>query len=224
LPASAVIANCEAGALAAGLLGQAGRAAVTTEATTPRSLSAATWAIVATAGGFPLAHHTVLFSQSAEREFGDLFERGRWPADPTVYICAQDRTDSGAVSESPERLLAIVNAPADGGHRFSDPMEIKRCRQAMMTTLQRCGLNLKVVGETHAGPAHFAARFPGSMGAIYGMASHGWTASFRRPDARSRIAGLYLAGGSVHPGAGLPMVALSGRAAASAAWADMAST
>ena len=39
-------------------------------------------------------------------------------------------------------------------------------------------------------------------------------ASFRRPAARTRLTGLYLAGGSVHPGAGVPMAALSGRQAA----------
>jgi 1-hydroxycarotenoid 3,4-desaturase len=45
-------------------------------------------------------------------------------------------------------------------------------------------------------------------------------ASFARPGAASRVPGLYLAGGSVHPGAGIPMAAMSGRLAAARLLAD----
>jgi phytoene dehydrogenase-like protein len=48
-------------------------------------------------------------------------------------------------------------------------------------------------------------------GAIYGTASHGARAALRRPANRSRIAGLYLVGGSAHPGGGLPLVLLSAK-------------
>ncbi|MCH8478809.1 MAG: CrtD protein, partial [Wenzhouxiangella sp.] len=70
-------------------------------------------------------------------------------------------------------------------------------------------------------PADFEQRFPGTGGALYGMPSHGWRSSFNRPGARSRMRGLYLAGGSIHPGAGVPMVALSGQLAAAAAAKDL---
>jgi 1-hydroxycarotenoid 3,4-desaturase len=39
-------------------------------------------------------------------------------------------------------------------------------------------------------------------------------ATFKRAGARSRLPGLYLAGGTVHPGPGIPMAAMSGRLAA----------
>ena len=73
-------------------------------------------------------------------------------------------------------------------------------------------------------PAQFERLFPATGGALYGRASHGWKASFERPHARSRMPGLYLAGGSTHPGAGIPMAALSGRMAAASLLADLAST
>ena len=70
----------------------------------------------------------------------------------------------------------------------------------------------------------FAQRFPGSAGALYGQATHGWMSAFARPSARSKIRGLYLAGGSVHPGPGVPMAAMSGRLAAATLMADLGLT
>jgi 1-hydroxycarotenoid 3,4-desaturase len=46
----------------------------------------------------------------------------------------------------------------------------------------------------------------------------------RRPSSRSPLPGLYLAGGSAHPGPGVPMAAMSGRLAAATLMADLAST
>ena len=62
--------------------------------------------------------------------------------------------------------------------------------------------------------------FPGSGGSLYGRANHGALGSFRRPGTRSGLPGLYLAGGTTHPGPGLPMVTLSGRLAAARIIAD----
>ena len=73
-------------------------------------------------------------------------------------------------------------------------------------------------------PAGFERLFPATGGALYGRASHGWMASFKRPGARTALPGLYLAGGSVHPGPGVPMAAQSGRIAADSLLADLAQT
>jgi len=73
-------------------------------------------------------------------------------------------------------------------------------------------------------PRDFERLFPATGGALYGPLQHGWRASFLRPGARTRLPGLYLAGGSTHPGPGLPMVALAGRQAAASLLADRGST
>jgi 1-hydroxycarotenoid 3,4-desaturase len=41
-------------------------------------------------------------------------------------------------------------------------------------------------------------------------------ATFKRPTAQTKTEGLYLTGGGAHPGAGVPMAALSGAHAAAA--------
>ncbi|MEM9045438.1 MAG: FAD-dependent oxidoreductase, partial [Pseudomonadota bacterium] len=84
------------------------------------------------------------------------------------------------------------------------------------THLETLGLSVKTTPEKQilTSPEEFAKLFPATGGALYGRANHSWNASFHRPDNRTRIRGLYLAGGSVHPGPGVPMAAMSGRLAA----------
>jgi 1-hydroxycarotenoid 3,4-desaturase len=227
IDADAVICNGDSNAVATGLFGDLGAAV---KPTTPaeRSLSALTWAVRATPEGFPLLRHTVFFSGDYRAEF-DALKRGRLPAEPTVYICAQDRTDQDRSDQdraTPERLLCLVNAPATGDAGKPNPEEIARCEERTLHQLRRCGLTLSFDPEKQVmtGPAQFGALFPATGGALYGPNAHGWAASFRRPGARTKLPGLYLAGGSTHPGPGVPMAALSGRLAASALMADLAST
>ncbi len=228
IPADHVIFNGDPAALAGGLLGPAARRAVRRVPRRARSLSAIALAMRARPSGFALAHHNVFFSRDYPAEFAAL-AAGGLPADPTVYICAQDRGPfghpEGAEASGPERLLAIINAPADGDTGRPAPEEVKACIATTMTRLASHGLTLDCppAQMVVTAPTDFAARFPATGGAIYGRASHGWMASFLRPGARTRIQGLYLAGGGVHPGAGVPMAALSGRLAAEALLQDRAS-
>lgn len=225
LAADAVVLNAEAAALAAGLFGEAVARAVDPVGPARRSLSAMTWALVAETRGYPLSRHNVFLSRDYQAEFADIFERRRLPAEPTVYVCAQDRHDATGGGPA-ERLLCIVNAPADGDTHTYDNAEIRRCEATMFGLLERCGLDVTVEPELRSvtTPTDFHRLYPGTGGALYGQASHGWKASFTRPGSRSRIPGLYLAGGGVHPGAGVPMAALSGRMAAASLTADLVST
>ncbi|MEO1143432.1 MAG: FAD-dependent oxidoreductase, partial [Pseudomonadota bacterium] len=179
-----------------------------------RSLSAVTWSMYARSHDFPLLRHNVFFSQDYRQEFQSIFSHGKISKDPTVYICAQDREDRSEQRTEPERLLCLINAAANGDvNRFSQK-ELEQCQEYMTTTLKRCGLELQPIQQTVTQPADFNEMFPGSGGALYGRAQHGWMASFSRPGATTKIPGLYLAGGSVHPGAGVPMATLSGMLAA----------
>ncbi len=219
----AVVANADVAALAGGKFGRGAAGAVPAIDPAGRSLSAVTWAMVARTTGFPLLRHTVFFSRDYPAEFDDLFKRHRLPASPTVYVCAQDRDDTDRAVAGAERLLCLVNAPAQGDTKPLTPSEIAQCSEKMFLHLQRCGLELQPEATLIATPADFNTLFPATGGALYGQAVHGSMASFRRPGARSRLPGLYLAGGSAHPGAGVPMAALSGRMAAATLLEDWVS-
>jgi 1-hydroxycarotenoid 3,4-desaturase len=224
----AVVCNTDTNALAAGLFGRdvAGSADATSPAS--RSLSAVTWNLVARTTGFELAHHSVFFSADYQAEFDDIFRRHRLPAAPTIYICAQDRRDpdrSKPVGSTSERLLCLVNAPPTGDSHLFSRTEIDACENLVFESLAKFGLVVHRQAEATVTttPADFNRLFPATGGALYGPASHGWRASFKRPGSRSKIRGLYLAGGSAHPGPGVPMAATSGRLAAACILADYAS-
>jgi 1-hydroxycarotenoid 3,4-desaturase len=214
----AVVCNSDSNALACGRFGAA------------RSLSAMTWNLLAPTGGFPLAHHSVFFSADYRAEFDDIFRRRRVPRTPTIYVCAQDRRDAergaaGGLPGQAERLLCLINAPAVGDTHSYDTAEIESCQTRLFELLETFGLEVERRPEHTivTTPADFDRLFPATGGALYGPASHGWKASFRRTGSRSALPGLYLAGGSSHPGPGVPMAATSGRLAAACITADHAS-
>ena len=223
LPADVVVFNGDTNALATGQLGNEAMRAVKPRSVEQRGLSALTWCIKGSSSGFGLDHHNVFFESDYPSEFNTLFEKRNVPSKPTVYLCAQDRGPNGSLNGS-ERLLMLVNAPADGARQSWSEDDVARTRDNALAVLERCGLNLgfrdsDCVSTT---PNDWHGRFPGSGGSLYGGASHGIWSSFTRPGARSRLKGLYLSGGSVHPGPGVPMATLSGRLAASAVVRDIA--
>lgn len=198
-----VVANADPAALTAGQLGKAAQSAVAgaMRGATP-SLSALTWAIAGRAEGAPLAHHNVFFATDYAAEFKSI-NRGALPGDPTVYLCAPE----------PGQFFCLVNAPAESDSAVKPP-DVETCFAGITAKLARSGCHLKSDAMRMTAPQQWARRFPGTGGALYGRALTGWRDSFARPGARTRLPGLFLAGGGVHPGPGLPMAATSGRLAA----------
>jgi 1-hydroxycarotenoid 3,4-desaturase len=223
LAAEHVIFNGDVSALGSGLLGPSLSSSFEPVRPLERSLSAFTLSMHAKTSGFPMVRHNVFFNQDYRAEFEDIFQKRRLPEQGTVYVCAQDRNDSGLADPVSERILCLVNAPADGDTRSFNPSEIHACESNSLALMRRCGLEIDVLPQhvVRTLPQDFARLFPGSGGALYGQTTHGWMSAFRRPYSRSKVPGLYMAGGSVHPGPGVPMAAMSGRLAAATLMEDL---
>jgi 1-hydroxycarotenoid 3,4-desaturase len=224
IEAPRIVCAADPAAIGAGDFGRAASRASSRVGPRRRSLSAMVWTANAVCTGFPLARHNVFFSTDYRAEF-DALRAGRLADAPTVYLCAQDRGDAGGAQPGAERIQIIVNAPATGDGAPLTEQEIERCRRQMLDGVSRAGLSLDLGTQAVLTTPHdFARLCPSTGGALYGPASHGWAASFRRQGSRTSIPGLYCAGGSTHPGAGVPMAALSGRLAAECLAQDRVST
>ncbi len=225
LHADLVVFNGDVAALRTGLLGQAVQKPMRARPAT-RSLSAVTWSVHAPTKGLDLDRHNLFFWPDYAKEFEDIFSHARLPRQPTVYVCAQDRGGPAQQPPQAERLLCLVNAPATGDQGGLSKDAIDECQSRSFELLERCGLQVELTPHNHVRttPTEFHQRFPGTGGALYGQATHGWLSIFSRPGAISPIPGLFLSGGSVHPGPGVPMAAMSGRLAAAAARASLGLT
>jgi phytoene desaturase len=219
--ADVVVSGADAAALYADLLPKDRRTRATRRdlARATPSLSGVVL-LLALRGRTPgLAHHTVLFPEDYDAEFDAVFGAGRFrraprpAADPTVYVSAPD-DPALRPDDDGESWFVLVNAPRhDPAHGvdWDEPALADRYADHVLDVLARRGLDVRdrVRWRVVRTPADLA-RDTGSVGgAIYGTSSNGTRAAFLRPANASPVPGLFLVGGSSHPGGGLPLVALS---------------
>jgi 1-hydroxycarotenoid 3,4-desaturase len=178
-----------------------------------RDRSMSGWTAVVRARRRPRPAHAVLFADGYLREFEDIFDHGRPPATPTAYVCAQEVAHRRRGWEDDEPLFVMANAPMwSEDPAAEDPAAVGARALERLRRAGWIGAGDRVVWERT--PADLARVFPHTGGALYGPASNDMFAAFRRTANRHALPGLYVCGGSAHPGGGVPMCALSGRAAA----------
>jgi phytoene desaturase len=175
-----------------------------------------------------LLHHNFVFSKDPHEEFDAIYRRGEPAPDPTVYLAAPSCTEPGVAPAGGEALYALTHTPyLRPGHDWG--AMFPAYRQRILDKLKTCGampdIEDRIVFESHLTPQDIHDRYRVLNGAIYGLASHGRMTGVFKPGNRSRdVAGLYLAGGSAHPGPGMPMALMSGWIAADCCDADLSQT
>jgi diapolycopene oxygenase len=167
-----------------------------------------------------LAHHNFIFSHNPEEEFEAIYRKGEPAADPTCYLAAPARTEPEVAPSGGEALYVLVHTPYLRPHHDWKQL-LPAYRRTILDKLASTGglrdLEQRIRFEHWLTPQDIHDRFGVLNGAIYGLASHGKFLGAFKPSNRSPdVKGLYFAGGSAHPGPGMPMVLMSGWIAADA--------
>ncbi|MEN0020667.1 MAG: phytoene desaturase family protein, partial [Planctomycetota bacterium] len=226
ITADAVVSNCDVQRTLSGLVGTSG--ARSAQADVAKKYVPACSGLVLYLGldrqYDHLAHHNFLFSGDSTAEFDDIYHKGIPARDPTLYIAAPSRTDRTQAPEGGEALYVLIHtAYLRDGHRWeTEPgtpgPTLDDYKPVVMDKLRRFGMpdiDEHIVVDRFLTPQGIERMYNAEGGAIYGLASHGKLAGGFKPRNRSKtLRGLYLAGGSVNPGPGMPMVLMSGVTAA----------
>lgn len=183
-------------------------------ASVPSSLSGFTLLLGLRGRSVDMPRHTVLFGPRYHAEFDAIFGRDARPVeDPTIYV-ATDGDDRHA-PDGHEAWFVLVNAAphGTGAHRvdWNAPGVADSYADHVLATMAARGLDVRdrVVTRVVRTPADLERDTASPGGSIYGMSSNGWLATTRRPRNRGPIPGLFLVGGTTHPGGGIPLVLLS---------------
>ncbi len=167
-----------------------------------------------------LLHHNFVFSADPHAEFRAIYSEGVPAPDPTCYVCAPSGTEPGVAPLGGEALYVLVHTPyLRPGQDWSKLLP--DYRRVILNKLKHTAgledIESRIVTEHVLTPQDIHERYQVLNGAIYGLASHGRFTGTLKPNNRSPdVRGLYLAGGSAHPGPGMPMALMSGWIAADA--------
>jgi len=163
-----------------------------------------------------LAQHNIFFARDYRREFDDLFTRGVPPQEATIYVTATSKVDPQHAPPGCENWFVMVNAPPLGPG-FDWATQGQAYRDALLTQLAAHGYDVRgrIRSERWRTPEDLRTQTSAWRGALYGLSSNNPLNALRRPHNRCPdTRGLYFAGGTTHPGGGVPMVTLSGGVAA----------
>ncbi len=163
-----------------------------------------------------LSHHNIFFARDYKKEFEQIFEQRVPPDDATIYVAITSKSDPEHAPEGCENWFVLLNMPYLT-HAVNWKEALPRVRAAALDKLRRRGFDIErsIEVEDVITPEDFYALYRSNRGSIYGISSNSRSTAFKRPANRSReLRGLYFAGGSTHPGGGIPLVLLSGKMAA----------
>jgi phytoene desaturase len=159
-----------------------------------------------------LKHHNLFFSKNYEKEFKQIFDEKKLPEDPTIYIANTSYSNSADAPINGSNLFILVNAPFLAKHQLWDTLK-NEYPSILIRKLEASGLDglsESIIFKKMITPEDFFKKYRSNRGSIYGTSSNSRFAAFFRPRNKLReLDGIYLVGGSTHPGGGIPLVILS---------------
>ncbi len=214
-PTQIVVANCDASLLYGKLLDHPSSKTQLRKLNKSTPSLAGFILLLAVEGRTPnLAHHNIWFPENYDNEFDEIFGKHPKPvADPTIYACVPDDPQM-RTNEKSESWCILVNARRHSDQvEWTEPKLKNEYAKLIIHKLAERGVDLagRIKWQVALTPADLAERYAAPGGSIYGSSSNGAMSAFLRPSNIGSVSGLYLVGGSSHPGGGLPLVGLSAR-------------
>jgi phytoene desaturase len=216
-PAAAVVANLDVGLVYEHLLSRVEIAKRRLTKLEKMELSCSAFVLMLGIRGQrpELAHHNTFFSSDYQREFDDIFLHRRPPTEPTIYLAITSKaTPEDAPYECENWFIQVNVPPVDSAWDWS--ARAQEYGDKILAQLARRGWDIRgdIQVRHSLTPLDFERMTAARKGSLYGSSSNSRWAAFRRPHNRAaKIKGLYFAGGTAHPGGGVPMATLSGKIA-----------
>ena len=163
---------------------------------------------------FPdLELHNIFFSENYQEEFNHIWKQKNISNDPTIYLNISSKHLPSDAPEGSENWFVMINVPSNEGQDWDNL--IAKAKQNILNKLSRIlntDISKLIQCETILDPRSIEAKTASYQGSLYGTSSNNKFAAFlRHANFSSKIKGLYFAGGSVHPGGGIPLALLSAK-------------
>ncbi|MEY2698454.1 MAG: hypothetical protein RL720_410 [Actinomycetota bacterium] len=167
-----------------------------------------------------LEHHTLLFTNDWDDNFGKIFNEPTQVPDPaSIYVCKPSATDPKVAPKGDTNLFVLVPVPADvtigkGGLDGKGSKQVEAVADNVIEQIATWAgipdLASRIVVRRTVGPADFAEDLNSWKGGALGP-SHilSQSAFFRSGNISQKVDGLYYTGGASIPGIGLPMCLIS---------------
>ena len=158
-----------------------------------------------------LDHHTLIFADDWEKNFGEIFGSHTPPSDPSLYVCCPSKTDPSVAPEGDENLFVLVPFPV--GITMTD-LEVKKYRDKTIALIeQNIGERFsdRIVVEKIFWNKDFSERYHAYKWTALGLAhTLKQTALFRPNNVSKKVKWLYYTWWYTNPGIGMPMCLISG--------------
>jgi phytoene desaturase len=158
--------------------------------------------------------HNIFFSGNYPEEFRSLSPGETYIPyeDPTVYIYNSSHLNPEDAPPGSSNLFVMINTPYNRGEDWDQLAQV--ARKHIFRKLQGHGIDLStgIEYEQVATAASIEEMTYSTAGALYGNSSNSAMSAFmRHPNFSRRIKNLFFAGGSVHPGGGIPLCLASAK-------------
>lgn len=161
-----------------------------------------------------LGLHNILFSDDYKKEFDYLFSKQEPIDDPTVYINITSKYCKNDAPEGCENWFVMVNVPHNKEKNIKYTAALRKNVIHKINAILKTDIEKHIVEESTLSPVDIENQTSSFGGSLYGNSSNNKFAAFlRHSNFSSSVKNLYLVGGSVHPGGGIPLCLYSAKIA-----------